>query len=67
MVSVKRCKEIQQKLASRRIDHGITAIIRRLCVPKQSLAMSAFRAYRDGCEVAHPLNSRSQYSEMQLR
>ena len=39
--------------------------IRRLCVPEQSLPMSALRAYRDGCEVIHLLNSGSQYPEME--
>ena len=36
---------------------GHCRTIRRLCVPKQSLAMPALRAYRDGCEAVHPLNS----------
>ena len=64
-ISLARLQGNTIKLASRRIDHGITAIIRRLCVPKQSLAMFAFRAYRAGCEAIHPLNSGSQYPEME--
>ena len=43
-----QCKEILHFLASHRPEHGIVATIRRLCVPKQSLSMSALRVSRAG-------------------
>ena len=55
----------QESLHSRRPRRGIAATIRRLCVPKQSLAMSALRVSRDGGKVVHPLNSGSQHPELE--
>ena len=65
LVLISGCNKIPCFLAFCRPKLGVAATIRRLCVPRHLLAISALRVSRDGCEVVHPLNSRSQYPEME--